>query len=87
MKRRPEKIRFTCSIAAWWLPTSTSLVALQFGQSAHPSPEFVSRTIAPLTMIATSNTTLTRARRASVRGKTRGRAHRSQVYGATQLRS
>jgi pimeloyl-ACP methyl ester carboxylesterase len=62
----------SCSIAAWCVDTSTSFVELQFGQSAQPSPEFVSRTIAPLTMIATSNTTFTSASRRNVVGDSRG---------------
>ena len=59
----PEKMRLSCSIAAWCVDTSTTLVALHAGQSAQPRPEFVSRTAAPLTMIATSSTTFTSASR------------------------
>ena len=52
----PEKMRLICSIAAWCVATLTNCVALQLGQSRHPRPEFVSRTIAPLTTIATRST-------------------------------
>ena len=79
----PEKMRFSCSMAAWCPETSTSLVALQFGQSAQPSPEFVRRTTAPLTMIATSNTTLTQREPPERAGRQAGRAHRRQCTNRT----
>ncbi|MEZ5295634.1 MAG: hypothetical protein R2697_04985 [Ilumatobacteraceae bacterium] len=52
----PVNRRFTCSIAACFDDTSMSDWELQFGQSSHPSPLFVRRTAAPVTMIADNAT-------------------------------
>jgi hypothetical protein len=42
----------TCSIAAWRVETSMNFALLHAGQSAHPRPDPVRRTAAPVTMIA-----------------------------------
>jgi len=52
----PVNSRLTCSIAEWVELTSTNLEALQFGQSAQPRPESVSRTRAPLTTMTNKKT-------------------------------
>ena len=52
----PVNSRLICSIAACFDDTSISRSLEQFGQSSQPSPLFVSRTAAPVTMI-TANAT------------------------------
>ncbi len=48
----PVNRRLSCSMAACGDDTSMNLVLLHAGQSAHPNPDPVRRTAAPVTMIA-----------------------------------
>ena len=57
----PVKRRFSCSIAACGVETSTNCCSFHAGQSTQPSPEPVSRTSEPVTMITYSEANASQA--------------------------